>query len=154
MRKVQNVSNFLERKKKEILVFKRITFQKLPGEAVMISLIQLLHFKAPYQNILELFFHIAASFITCVICLPRVWYNLDKLITRRSQMRSSSAASVGPPASCLASLVLAHLERWPACTTPSTFVPALMETSHSSESSVTTQTQLSSKISLVMKYLF
>lgn len=137
------------------LVFKRITFQKPSGEAVTISLIHLLHFKAPYQNLLELFFHIAASFITCVICLPRVWYNLDKLIPRRSQMRSSSAASVGPPASCLASLVLAHQERWHACTTPSTFVPALTEISHSSESSVTTtQTQLSSKISLVMKYLF
>lgn len=154
MWKVQNVSNFLERKCKKFFL-KESHFKKLSGEAVLISLIHLLHFKPLYQNLLELLFHIAASFITCVIRLPRVWYNLDKSITRHSQMRSSSAASVGPPASCLASLVLAHQERWRACTTPSTFVPALMETSHSSESSVTTtQTQLSSKISLVMKYLF
>lgn len=98
-------------------------------------------FKVTSQNMLEVFFFLQSCLIiTTVICVPRVWYSLDKLITRRSQMRSSSAASVGPPASCLASRVLAHPERWPACTTPRTFAPALMETSRSSESSVTTNT--------------
>lgn len=89
-------------------------------------------------EVIFLFFVFLQSFliITSVICVPRVWYSLDKLITRRSQMRSSSAASVGPPVSCLESRVLAHPERWPACTTPGTFAPALMETSRSSESSV------------------
>lgn len=38
------------------LVFKRIIFEKLTGEAAMISLIHLLNLKALYQNILGLFF--------------------------------------------------------------------------------------------------
>lgn len=90
------------------------------------------------------------NFLLCGsdVCMfvSRVWCSLDKLITSCSQMRGGSAASVGPPATCLALFAPAVLTRWLVCTTPNTSAHVPIVTSHSSESPVTKTTEEKSPV--------
>lgn len=67
------------------------------------------------------------------ICLPRAWSNRSEWTLRCSQMRSGSAASVGPPVTCLASPAPVLLPRWFVCTTPRISARVLIPTWHSRE---------------------